>query len=142
MSATSTPTKLSSPLASLRVLLVDDDPFMLDLLGSMLDKLGLTRVSRASDGERGVAAIGGRHGVPDVVICDIHMPGKDGFQVMEAMAASGYKGAVVLLSGMDARTLNSAALMARFHHLNVLGVMTKPVSKAALAELLAKVRPL
>ncbi|MDQ1812190.1 response regulator [Massilia sp. CCM 9210] len=139
MTATSTPTKLSPPLASLHVLLVDDDPFMLELLGSMLDKLGVGRVSQATDGERGVAAIGGARGMPDVVICDIHMPGKDGFQVMEAMAASGYKGAVVLLSGMDARTLNSAALMARFHHLHVLGVMTKPVSKAALSDLLAKV---
>ncbi|NHZ42873.1 MULTISPECIES: response regulator [Massilia] len=138
MTATSTPTTL----AALHVLLVDDDPFMLELLGSMLNKLGVTRVSQAADGERGVAALASGRGMPDVVICDIHMPGKDGFQVMEAMAAGGYKGAVVLLSGMDARTLNSAALMARFHHLNVLGVMTKPVSRAALADLLARVRSL
>ena len=138
MTATSTPTTL----AALHVLLFDDDPFMLELLGSMLNKLGVTRVSQAADGERGVAALASGRGMPDVVICDIHMPGKDGFQVMEAMAAGGYKGAVVLLSGMDARTLNSAALMARFHHLNVLGVMTKPVSRAALADLLARVRSL
>ncbi|HEX8611795.1 MAG TPA: response regulator [Telluria sp.] len=138
MTAISTPTTL----ASLHVLLVDDDPFMLELLGSMLNKLGVTRVSQAADGERGVAAMATGRGTPDVVICDIHMPGKDGFQVMEAMAANAYKGAVVLLSGMDARTLNSAALMARFHHLNVLGVMTKPVSKAALSDLLARARSL
>ncbi|RSZ60241.1 response regulator [Massilia atriviolacea] len=138
MTAISTPTTL----ASLHVLLVDDDPFMLELLGSMLNKMGVTRVSQATDGERGVAAMGAGRSMPDVVICDIHMPGKDGFQVMEAMAASGYKGAVVLLSGMDARTLNSATLMARFHHLNVLGVMSKPVSKAALSDLLSRARPL
>ncbi|WP_166879636.1 response regulator [Massilia mucilaginosa] len=138
MTAISTPTTL----AALHVLLVDDDPFMLELLGSMLNKMGVMRVSQAADGERGVAALDGGRSMPDVVICDIHMPGKDGFQVMEAMAASGYKGAVVLLSGMDARTLNSAALMARFHHLNVLGVMTKPVSRAALSDLLARVRSL
>ena len=52
---------------------------------------------------------------------------------------TGYN-AVILLSGMDERTLNSAALMGRFHHLNVLGVVAKPVSRSALTELVSRAR--
>ena len=125
----------------LGVLLIDDDPFTHELLGSMLRQLGVTRIASAADGERGLAALRDGYGQPDVIICDINMPGKDGFEVMEAMAARHFEGAVILLSGMPERVLNSAALMGRFHHLNVLGVVNKPVSKAALSGLLAKVTP-
>ncbi len=125
-------------LADLNVLLVDDDPFMLELLGSMLRKLGVSRIGVAADGDRGAAAIAAGRGL-DLVVCDINMPGKDGFQVMEAMAAAEFRGAVILLSGMDQRTLRSASLMGRFHHLNVLGVMHKPLSKSDLVAMLAQV---
>jgi CheY-like chemotaxis protein len=125
-------------LSSLHVLLVDDDSFMLELLASMLRKLGVGRVALAADGQRAVAAFEAGRAVPDLIICDINMPGKDGFQVMEEISAKGYKGAVVLLSGMTARVLNSAALMGRFHHLNVLGVLQKPVSREGLGELLVR----
>lgn len=126
--------------ASLNVLLVDDDPFMHELLRGMLRALGVNRVAVASDGHAGMAALADGPSTPDVIICDIHMPGQDGFQVMESLAQRRYQGAVILLSGMDARTLNSAALMGRFHHLNVLGVVAKPVSRPALATLLARVK--
>ena len=128
----------STALSALSVLLIDDDPFMHELLGSMLRKLGVSRIASAADGERGLTAL--RGSAPDVIICDINMPGKDGFEVMEAMAAQHFGGSVILLSGMPERVLNSAALMGRFHHLNVLGVVTKPVSKAALAALLGQVK--
>ncbi|MFP5392698.1 MAG: response regulator [Gammaproteobacteria bacterium] len=137
--ATLSPSPGAASLAGMQVLVIDDDPFVHELLGSMLAKLGIQRVSRAADGQAGVAALAaGRQ--PDLVICDLHMPGKDGFQVMEDMAARGYEGAVLLLSGMEQRVLNSAALMGRFHHLHLLGVLQKPVSRQVLGELLGKVR--
>lgn len=125
--------------ADLHVLLVDDDSFTQDLLASMLRKLGVVQISSAADGESGSAALRGG-ALPDLVICDLNMPGKDGFQLMEAMAASGYRGAVVLLSGMQPRVLNSAAVMGRFHQLNVLDVVAKPVARAVLADLLGRAR--
>lgn len=131
-------TDLATATASLHVLLVDDDPFTHELLGTMLRSLGVTRVSTASDGTRGVAAL--KSSAPDLIICDLHMPGMDGFQVMEAMAGAGYRGAVILLSGMEERVLNSAALMGRFHHLQLLGVVHKPVSREALAGLIGQAR--
>lgn len=139
---TTTTVKSTSPgaptgLASLHVLLVDDDPFMHELVGTMLRQMGVARVAVAADGERAVAAIADGRIQPDVIICDIAMPGKDGFQVMESMAERGFKGGLVLLSGMEARVLNSAALMGRFHNLNILGVVSKPIDRAALKVLLS-----
>ncbi len=132
------PISSPSPLSALHVLLVDDDSFMLELLDTMVRKLGVSRVGQAADGQRALAAFDGGKVPPDLIICDINMPGKDGFQVMEEIGAKGYKGSVVLLSGMTSRVLNSAALMGRFHHLNVLGVLQKPVSREALGDLLSR----
>lgn len=130
-------TTISTSLSQLHVLVIDDDSFMIELLAKMLGTLGVGRVSSAGDGERGLACLGGLR-APDVVICDLHMPGKDGFEVMEAISAAGYGGGVILLSGMSSRVLNSAALMGKFHHLNLLGVLQKPASKQALADALHK----
>lgn len=125
--------------SDLHVLVVDDDQFTRELLASMLRKQGVLQVTLATDGERGLAALQGQS-APDLVICDLNMPGKDGFQMMEGMAAARYKGAVVMLSGMQQRVLNSAGVMARFHQLNVLGVVAKPVSRDGLATLLGQAR--
>lgn len=137
MISTPTSTPAVASIGLLQVLLIDDDPFMHELVGNMLRQLGVSRVSSAHDGEKGIAALARM--TPDVIICDLNMPCKDGFQVMEAMAASDYSGGVILLSGLEHRVLHSAALMGRFHHLNVLGVVNKPVSKVALSGLLQNV---
>lgn len=121
------------------ILLVDDDDFMVDLIGDMLHDLGVKRVTSASDGSRGLAALAGAS--PDIVICDINMPNTDGFQMMEMMAKERSGCGFILVSGLDSRFMNSAALMARFHHLNILGTLQKPVEREALATLIKKWRP-
>jgi CheY-like chemotaxis protein len=122
---------VSPSLAHLSVLLIDDDTFMLDLIGSMLELHGIRRLVTAADGERGVRAFDS-NAMPDLVICDLNMPGKDGFQVMEHLAARGYQGSVIVLTGMDERVRNSASLMGRFHQLHIAASLAKPVKPAGL----------
>ena len=57
---------------------------------------------------------------------------------MEQLSARGYSGGIVLVSGMDARTMSSATLMAKFHRLNILATLNKPVDEASLGMALAK----
>ena len=61
-----------------RILIVDDDPAIVRLLRSYLEKAGLA-VLTASDGEAALYAI--RRERPDVVVLDLMLPGRNGWEV-------------------------------------------------------------
>lgn len=128
---------LSTAVAN-RALLIDDDKFMLVVLRDMLRELGVVGITTAADGASGIAAFDRLLPPPELVVCDLNMPGSDGFQFMEHLGARGYRGGVILVSGMDARTMGSASLMAKFHRLNILATLNKPVDEATLGMALAK----
>lgn len=136
-----------APPPRIRVLLLDDDHFMLELLSDMLADLGgdagggLARfeVRTESDARRALASLAADS--PALLICDLSMPDMDGIEFMQAAAAAGFGGGVMLLSGMDSGVRKAAERLARAHGLNVLGAYKKPISaaelQAALAPLLA-----
>ncbi len=64
------------------VLVVDDEPEVVQLIGRMLLACGRGyRVLRALDGQRALDLLRERR--PDVVLLDLMMPGKDGFAVLQ-----------------------------------------------------------
>jgi DNA-binding response OmpR family regulator len=63
---------------SLRVLCIDDDTRLFELLASFLEPNGVA-LSHAADGRQGLAALEG--GVFDAVLLDVMMPGMDGLEV-------------------------------------------------------------
>ena len=67
-----------------RVLVVDDDPALAEMLGIVLRSEGF-EPSFVADGERAMAAF--RQSKPDVVLLDIMLPGKDGLEVCRAIRA-------------------------------------------------------
>ena len=113
-------------------LLVDDDPFMLEVVSDMLRKLGVPSVVTALNGAAGISAYDRAANKPDLVVCDLGMPVTDGFELMELLSARRFTGGVILTSGMDERTLKSATLMAKFHRLQFLATLKKPIDRAAL----------
>ncbi|MGE0786492.1 MAG: sigma-54-dependent transcriptional regulator [Sandaracinaceae bacterium] len=64
------------------VLVIEDDPVIRSNLEELLDAEGYT-VDVAGDGKSGVAAAFAR--APDVIVCDIMMPGMDGHAVLRAV---------------------------------------------------------
>jgi CheY-like chemotaxis protein len=64
---------------SAQVLLVDDEPGMLETLSDILSSAGYA-VTTAKDGNRALEEIIGGH--YDVVVMDIRMPGRDGVSVV------------------------------------------------------------
>ena len=58
------------------VLIVDDDPDMLDLVGEALGRKGF-RVVQAHDGEEALARAG--EALPDLILLDMRMPVLDGW---------------------------------------------------------------
>ncbi|MGH9056181.1 MAG: response regulator transcription factor [Acidimicrobiales bacterium] len=61
-----------------RVLVVDDDPVIVELLRVTFELEGY-QVVTATDGPSGIAQAGATH--PDVVVLDVMMPGLDGIEV-------------------------------------------------------------
>lgn len=60
------------------ILVIEDNPENLELMTFLLDAFGHVPTA-ASNGEQGLAAIGQQ--APDLIVCDIHLPGIDGYEV-------------------------------------------------------------
>jgi DNA-binding response OmpR family regulator len=68
------------PLAKTRVLIVEDDIFLRDLLAQRLNKENLHLI-HATDGESAVTLALSED--PDIILLDINLPGMNGFEALE-----------------------------------------------------------
>ena len=62
-----------------RILIIEDNPANIELMSFLLSAYGHTPLS-AADGPRGVAAA--RSERPELIACDVNLPGMDGFAVL------------------------------------------------------------
>jgi putative two-component system response regulator len=127
--------EVASGLNALRILLVDDQEVNLVLLRRTLERAGYTRVQSTTD----PTAVPGLFAEdrPDLVVLDLHMPGMDGFELIERLAgmAGGRTGVPFLvLTGDDSEVVKSRAL-----ERGARDFLTKPFSPT---ELLLRVRNL
>lgn len=121
--------------APLRVLLLDDDAFMLDVLADMLGELGAFDVVSESHGERALDAL--RRHQPQLLICDLSLPEMDGIEFLQLAADAGFRGGVVLLSGMHPVVRKAAERLAEAHGLRILGAYKKPMERTDLLHMVA-----
>ena len=114
-----------------RVLVVDDDELILEILRTILD-LEEFDVVTAPGGQAALDLVGREP--PDVVVLDVMMPGTDGYEVCRAIKADPKTAdvPVVLLTALDRdedRTAGKEAGCDAF--------LTKPFSPLALIDTLA-----
>lgn len=77
------------------VLIVEDDPFYSSIYKTKVEKEGIPSVL-VHDGEAAMKAM--RDKKPDLIVLDLIMPGKDGFQVLEEIKADpNFRDIVVLV---------------------------------------------
>lgn len=67
-----------------QLLLIEDDPTMLELLATALEFEGF-RVHRAADGQAGLVLA--RKQLPHLILCDVMMPCMDGYSVLATLRA-------------------------------------------------------
>lgn len=122
----------------MKILLIDDEPFVLKLLSRQLANLGFQNIishERAADAlamlESGIESIG-------LIFCDLQMPEMDGVEFVRQLVHINYAGGLVLVSGEDGRVLQTAEKLSKAHRLNVLGALHKPVSPEQLKQVLNK----
>jgi putative two-component system response regulator len=75
-----------SALAGARILVLDDQPQNLALLGRLLAGSGYTRVDTTVDPLEALALLRDRQ--PDLLVLDLHIPGFDGFEILEQLRDS------------------------------------------------------
>src|SRR5919106_5593260 len=85
-------------MTSLKVLVVDDDPTIRDVLRVMLGFEGC-QVVDAPDGESALVIFAATR--PNVVILDVTMPGMDGIEVCRQLKSSPHSSRVVMLTARD-----------------------------------------
>jgi EAL domain-containing protein (putative c-di-GMP-specific phosphodiesterase class I)/CheY-like chemotaxis protein len=128
-------------LRALRVLVVDDDEFTLDIAEMLLRQIGVSEIERAEDGSVGLVKLDNATVPFDVVLCDLQMDGMDGIEVLRHLGDAERAPALILLSGSDDRMLSSVSALGRKYGLNVLGALRKPLSADALASALQLYEP-
>jgi DNA-binding NarL/FixJ family response regulator len=90
----------------LRVLLVDDSPWLRQRVRRVLERAGLVVVGEAGDGAQALTQAAAHH--PDLVLMDLCMPGMDGIQATRALRGQQPGIRVVLWTGRDDTQLASA----------------------------------
>ena len=133
-----TPTTKPTNRNQLKVLLVDDDSFQLDLMTEILKGLGIPDVTEVTSGPKGLEKLSAKGAGFHLVLLDLHMPGMDGFQFMEAVANAGYTGSLVIVSGQSDDVMHAASLVARLRRFTLLGSVAKPVDPPALSRLIGQ----
>ena len=110
-----------------KVLIADDEPYIVISLEFLMRREG-HQVSIARDGAQALEAI--RRERPDLVLLDVMMPGKSGFEVCQAVRAdealAGVKILMLTAKGRDTDLAQGLGLGADAY-------MTKPFSTKALA---------
>ncbi len=122
-----------APLDGVRVLLVDDDAMVREVIDGLLVGFGGTVIAVPG----AVEALDALPRVrPDVVVSDIDMPGENGYALIRAMRALpadlGGQTPAVCLTGRDAEEDEGHALRAGFQH-----CLTKPVDARRLVTVVA-----
>lgn len=126
-----------SRFSGLNTLVVDDDPFMAEVISVVLRDAGLT-VDTAADGMAALRRLG--ESAIDLVVCDLNMPGMDGIRLLSHIASLPARPAIILLSGEDPRILEAACQFAEAKELTIIGAASKPVTSESLIGLLEAFR--
>ncbi|MBO0664336.1 response regulator [Jiella sp. MQZ9-1] len=117
------------------ILTIDDSRTMREMLKVTLASSGFT-VVQAEDGQHGIEVLASMASEPDVIITDINMPRKDGFQFIEEVRADSSRRAIpilVLTTESDAEKKQRARLA------GATGWIVKPFDPTKLVDAINRV---
>jgi EAL domain-containing protein (putative c-di-GMP-specific phosphodiesterase class I)/FixJ family two-component response regulator len=127
--------------SAIRILLLDDELFMLKVHAHMLVKMGFMSVATCDSGSEALKRVDAPDNRPNLILLDLNMPDMDGIEFVRLLVEHGYTGSLILVSGEDKRVLQMAEKLIQAHLITVLGHLNKPVSLNDLAVMVDKWKP-
>ena len=129
--------------SAVKILVLDDESFMLKLLNRILSNLGYGSITLCDSGRAALEKIANADAdtVPNVILLDLNMPEMDGIEFVRHLVDLHYPGSLILVSGEDERILQTTEKLVRAHKIPILGYLHKPVKPDALAAMLGKWGP-
>ena len=121
---------------TISIMIIDDEPFMRKLLTRLLEEIGIKEIFTAEHGADALNKLAATPLLPSVVICDLEMPGIDGFEFVKKLRAAKdnkFKDLPVLIvTGHSDPESVKSAVNAGIH-----GYLAKPVSRSGLEKRIA-----
>ncbi len=119
----------------LKVLIAEDDLLSQRMLVDMIKDAGITDVHTANSGAQVLSKIDSQL-KPDILLCDLLMPGVDGIDLLRLLGERNFKGEIIIISGCDRRIINAACNVALHYQLRLAGSIEKPVDVNKLMRML------
>jgi response regulator of citrate/malate metabolism len=117
-----------------RVLVFEDELSSQEIARRAFQRVGITDIAFAADGEAGLNILDRMEPKPDLILCDIFMPEKDGIEIVSALVERKFAGGLILISSGDPTMLTIAQLLAKNGKIQLLGALFKPLNEQALAK--------
>ncbi|NNF78909.1 MAG: response regulator [Rhizobiales bacterium] len=119
------------------VLIVDDDPIAQSIYKSYFASIGIHRTHSAMTGKQGLQLLNSEAAGVGLIILDIHMPEMDGIECLRHLHTLKYDGHLVIGSSAHRADTQSAQKLALLYGLNLLGFISKPLTKRKLEQVLS-----
>jgi EAL domain-containing protein (putative c-di-GMP-specific phosphodiesterase class I) len=121
--------------------ILDDEPEFRDFITQIASAAGF---STRSFGDVTALEMALTEGLPEVIVLDLSLGDSDGIDVIRSLAASRFGGAILLISGRDAETIDEVSKIGAHHGLTMLPFLQKPFLLEQFTErldLLASIKP-
>jgi EAL domain-containing protein (putative c-di-GMP-specific phosphodiesterase class I)/FixJ family two-component response regulator len=121
----------------MRLVIFDDDAAIGRLVARVATMAGM-EAAAVADAEAFRKQLG--NDPPQVIVLDLQLLDTDGVTELRWLAERQYAGSLILMSGFDARVLETARMLAQALGLKLAGVLEKPVQVTQLREMLEQLQ--
>ncbi len=112
-----------------RILVVEDDPSLRQVLEIFLNQMGCEVLTEA-DGKRALDLVRTLSTPPDMILTDLSLPGLDGLELLEAVRVIYPQLPLVLLTGFQSEMVHSRAIAPD-------AILEKPLQLSDLKQVMA-----
>ena len=122
---------------TVRILVLDDEPLMSNLIVFVLRNLGYANVVECGDGPAALEVVDGP-APPQLILLDLNMPGMDGMEFVRRLVERDFGGNIILVSGEDAKVLHVVETLIRAHRMTVVGHIEKPFNRETMDRIMER----